>query len=587
MEDTRFREHHGVDPIGVLRALAHNLVGGRQQGGSTLTQQLAKNLFLSQERTLRRKVREVFFAAALEHELTKDELLELYLGEVYLGQMGGLPLHGVEQAARAWFGVSAERLALHQAATIIGVIPAPNAYSPVRHPEACKERRDLVLKRMRDLGRIDAGAYERAVAPPLELAGLEPSRVRRAPYAVDVAVDRAEAALGQGALASRGYAVHTTIQPVLQRAAEEAVAVGMAELDAEYPKAAGAQVALVAVRTSDGAIVAMVGGRSYAESPYNRARDARRQAGSTVKPLTMLEALDLGKVTPATRLDDEPISRRFDGTTWTPTNYDGQFLGEVTLRQAIEGSRNVPAVHLAEQVGATRLQRFYRDVGLSEATHLPSAALGAFPSTPLELAGAYTAFDRGTAFTPRVLDAIATADGEVVLDLEPEGQRVASEASAAQALRVLQGVLTSGTGARAARYGVGPPAGGKTGTTDDFRDAWFVGLTPELAVAVWVGRDRGTLGLSGSRAALPTWARFVAASGTLATPAHRPDGLVDVELCAESGLVARDACEHRVTDLFVTGTDPAHASDVHGSPAVQAARFLGNLFGRKDREAEE
>jgi penicillin-binding protein 1B len=588
MEDARFRQHHGVDPVGVARALGSNLLGRDVQGGSTLTQQLAKNLFLSQDRTVRRKVREAFFAAALEQELGKDALLELYLSEVYLGQMGGLPLYGFDQAARAWFGVSVEHVDLAQAATIVGAIPAPNLYSPAKNPERALARRNLVLDKMLARKVISVDEHAAAVARPLTLEGLEPSRVRRAPYAVDAAVDRAEEVLGEGALAQEGFHLYTAIQPVLQRAAEDAVAAGMAELDEDYPKAAGAEVALVAVRIEDGAVVAMVGGRSYARSPYDRARNASRQAGSTVKPLTMLKAFEDGKVTPATRLDDSPITRRIDGTTWTPRNSDGRFLGEVTVRQAIEGSRNIPAVLLAEEVGATRLQRFYRDAGLAHATHLPSAALGSFAVTPMELVGAYTVFHHGERYTPRVLAAIASADGEPVLTVAAEGKRLASEQHASMAMRVLQGVLDHGTGASAKRFGVGPPAGGKTGTTDDYRDAWFVGLSGDLAIVVWVGRDAGVLGLSGSRAALPTWARFVAWSGTQgAGPDAVPKGLVEVALCAESGLPAREACPLTYPELFPQGKVPEGKCDAHGGGG-EVGRLLGSLFRRDEApDAEE
>jgi len=588
MEDARFRQHSGVDPIGITRALVSNLVRGRNmQGGSTLTQQLAKNLFLTPDRTLRRKVREAFFAAALEHELSKDELLELYLGEVYLGQMGGLPIYGVEQASRAWFGVSADRLDLHQAATIVGVISAPNAYSPVRHPDRSIAQRNKVLARMVKTSAIDAELASVASERPLALAGIEPSRVRRAPYAVDVAVDRAEEALGEGALSSGGYQVFTHIQPLLQRAAEEAVGAGMRELDADYPKAAGAQVALVAVRVSDGAIVAMVGGRSYAQSPFNRATSAWRQAGSTVKPLTMLAAFDDGTLGPSDRLPDEPISRRIDGKTWTPRNYDGEFRGRVTIREAIESSRNIPAILMAEEVGASRLQRFYRGAGLSRSTNLPSAALGSFATSPVELAGAYTVFPgRGIGHQPQTVSAITDPDGAEILRFASTRFDLAHAQAAAQATSVLQGVINAGTGARAARYGVSQPAGGKTGTTDDYRDAWFVGFTPELAVAVWVGRDKGTLGLSGSRAALPTWSRFVAGAGASRESFPTAKGLVTAEVCADSGMPARDACKETYAESFVKGTVSKRKCDLHGEPNVQVGRVFGGLFRKRAREEE-
>jgi len=586
MEDARFRQHHGVDPIGLGRALVRNaLGGGGMQGGSTLTQQLAKNLFLTSERSVQRKVREVFFAAALENQLDKDDLLELYLSEVYLGQMGGLPVHGVEAASKAWFGKRAQSLELHEAATIVGVIPAPNAYSPVRHPERSVERRDLVLAKMHERGHIDADQLEKAQRQPLRLHGLEPSRVRRAPYAVDLAVDRADTALGEGALASGGYQVYTHIQPALQRAAEEAVASGMDALVAEHPDAKGAQVALVALDLDTGAIVAMVGGTSYATSPYNRATEAHRQAGSTVKPLTLLAGLEAGVFTPATELDDAPLTRRYDGTRWTPKNYDGRFVGPITVRRAIEQSRNIPAVLMAEEVGPTRLQRFYRDAGLADATHLPSAALGGFPVTPVELAGAYTVFGDGARQAPELLGPITDAAGAIVLEHPVQSQRLAAPTTAAQARSVLEGVMTDGTGRGAARFGV-EGAAGKTGTTDGGRDAWFAGLTPELAVVVWVGQDKGTLGLTGGRAALPVWARFVAATGT-AGRFHDPEGLAKVTLCTESGEVAVEACPETRAELFVEAKVPEETCSVHGTREEQRRGLLGRLFGKKNAETED
>ncbi|MBX2799034.1 MAG: transglycosylase domain-containing protein [Myxococcales bacterium] len=587
MEDVRFRQHNGVDPIGILRAIFTNATTNELAGGSTLTQQLAKNLFLSKDRTIRRKVREVFFAAALESHLTKDQLLELYLREVYLGQMGGLPLHGVEQASLAWFGKGASRLDLHEAALIVGVIPAPNTYSPIRHEQAALERRNLVLQRMHDLGEITEQDLERAKAKPIKLSGLPPSKVRRAPYAVDAAIERVEGELGQGAL-SRGVHLHTTIHPLLQRAAEEAVAEGMAELDEEYPKAAGAQVALVAVRIEDGAVVAMVGGRSYADSAFNRAVDAKRQVGSTIKPLTLVKALYDGVVTPSTRLSDEPMTMDLGTELWSPKNYDGKFEGEVSLRRTIEASRNIPAVHLAEHVGMARLQRFYQATGLSESTGLPSAALGSFAASPLEMAGAYTLFGHGVAHRPEVVQEVRTVQGDPLLTIEPLRRQVVDDRAATQAMDVLRGVITSGTGARARRYGIEGHVGGKTGTTDEYRDAWFVGLTPELAVAVWVGRDRGTLGLSGSRGALPTWARFVEASGTQHIPAPSvPGGLQSVELCATSGLPARDVCDETVQELFSVGSVPDDKCDEHGGPGVQLGRLFGGLFKKRKKRDED
>ncbi|MCO4743146.1 MAG: PBP1A family penicillin-binding protein [Proteobacteria bacterium] len=585
IEDSRFRDHMGVDPIGIARAVVTNLVAGRKsQGGSTLTQQLAKNLFLSSERSYQRKVREAFFAAALEHTMTKDQILELYLGEVYLGQVGGVPIHGVEQAARAYFGVSAERLTLAESATLAGIISAPNAYSPVRHADAAKERRRIVLGRMVKTGAITEAQAAAAEKELVLIDGQLPGAVRRAPWAVDVAIDATEDAVGTGALANSGYRVYTTLQPSLQRAAEQAVFLGMHELDTEHASAKGAQAALVAVRLTDGAIVAMVGGRDYTVSPFNRASNAWRNPGSTVKPLTLLAAFDadpgLGPLDPIT---DEAITRKVDGKVWTPSNYDGRYLGEITIREAIEKSRNIPAVKLAEEVGAEELQAFYRSTGLSRATNLPSAALGGFSVTPLEMAGAYTVFGGGTASTPWIVAGIEDGNGDQVLALDGEQDRVASSRAAALAVGVLEGVIERGTGRRAARYEAVEGVAGKTGTTTGYRDAWFVGLTPELAVAVWVGHDKGrSLELGGGQAALPTWARFAVASGTATGDFLVPDGVAQVPVCVESHRLARPACETTYEEHFSPGHIPRAKCDVHGAPLIGGlGEGLRGLFSRK------
>lgn len=583
MEDARFRNHPGLDPLGLGRAAWHNLTaGGRLHGGSTLTQQLAKNLFLSQERTGRRKVREAFFALALEARLDKDAILGLYLGEVYLGQVGGVPVHGVEEAARAWFGTGADRLSLAQAATLAGVISAPNAYSPVRHPERARERRDLALDRVARLGWATDETVQAAKAEPLAVDGVITGPPRQAPWVVDAAIDAAEDGLGPGELARLGYHVHTTVQPHVQRAAERAVRGGLAAVTEAHPEAARAQAALVVVDAEDGAVRALVGSRDYVESPFDRASRGWRQAGSTVKPLMLVAALDADRsLHPASIVLDEPISRRVDGRPWNPRNADGRYLGPITLRSAIEKSRNIPAVKVAEEVGPTRLQAFLRDTGLSRATHLPSAALGAFDATPLELAGAYTVFPAGgEPQQPRIIEAITTADGERVLSFPPRSEPLASARSAAQTTRILQGVLTHGTGRRSQAFGLSGSVGGKTGTTDDGRDAWMAGVTPEAAVVVWVGADKGRpLGLGGSQAALPIWSRFIVSGGVQGGRFRVPDGLVEVPICRASGKAAREACPHTAPDLFAEGNTPSARCDVHGGPVVDAGRWLKGIFG--------
>lgn len=609
MEDARFREHRGIDPIGILRALGHNaLTQGGMHGGSTLTQQLAKNLFLSPDRTVQRKIKEAFLAAALETRLSKDELLSLYLSEVYLGQAGGVPLHGVEAAARAWFGISASSLSLGQAATIAGVISAPNRYSPLRYPERAKERRDLVLRRMVETKAISTEKASEGEDSPLTIGGHLPGAVRRAPWAVDAAVEQAEHALADGAMSTWGYQIYTTIQPFAQRAAEAAVRDGLAEIRAKSPQIHGIQAALVAVSPQDGAVLALVGGESYAASPFNRATSAWRQAGSTVKPLTLLAALHADPaLTPLSALRDEPITRKVDGKSWTPANYDGGFMGDIPLRVAIEKSRNIPAILLAERVGPAALQRFARDAGLSRATQLPAAALGAYETTAWELAGSYTAFPgQGVASEPHLLRVMVDREGEEVLEPSPSRHRLSDAASAAIATRILQGVIEHGTGKAVKNYGIQGSLAGKTGTTDDERDAWFVGFGPHAVVAVWVGRDRGTLGLSGAEAALPIWARYMRDSGAAQGSFPLPKGVEDRTVCLDSHRLSREACERTYTERFRAAHVPEERCDLHGGPVVVAVKparpqapaeeaqapeetpseggFFGRIFGRGKAE---
>ncbi|MCB9759299.1 MAG: PBP1A family penicillin-binding protein [Alphaproteobacteria bacterium] len=558
MEDAGFYRHNGISPLGLLRAVYVNVVAGDSvQGGSTLTQQLAKNLFLSPERTYTRKARELLLALALERQLTKDELLALYLNEIYWGQAGGAAICGADQAARAYFGKPVDRVSLGEAATLAGIISSPNTYNPLRHPDRAKERRDLALDRLAAEGWLDAEDAEREKAKPLKVVSGVRGRV--APYAVDAAVDAAEAALGDAILVQEGVNLHTTINPLLQRHAERVLAESMTRLEEAYPETKGVQAALVAVRVRDGAIVALVGGRDYGESQFNRATLAARQLGSTVKPLTMLAAFERDrKLAPASTLVDEPLERTVDGKTWRPTNYDGQYVGELTVRQAIAASRNIPAVLLAEMVGAPGLQALYVDAGLENATRLPSAALGAFEGTPVQLAGAYTVFPgQGVAARPQLLRAVTDDNGKLRLNVEPFTERVASARATALATSVLQTVIAEGTGASAARFGATGALGGKTGTTDNYRDAWFAGFTPELAVAVWVGFDQGSsTGLSGAKAALPTWARFMAGTGTAGGAFKLSRDVVEAEFCVggfEAGL-----CTECGTELFTRGEEPTN-----------------------------
>jgi penicillin-binding protein 1B len=583
IEDARFYDHAGIDPLGILRALVRNASAGRMvQGGSTLTQQLVKNLFLSVDRTAERKVQEALIALALEHRRTKDEILALYLNEIYLGQSGGSSICGVDAAARAFFAKPIDRVSIAEAATIAGMIQSPNPYSPVRHPAEAKARRDVVLARMAELGFIDAAVLKRTLAE--DLATHASASGRTSPWAVDLAVEQAEAG-DEGRVAREALVVQTTIQPQLQRLAEAAVRDGLAEVIEAHPKLSGVQAAFVAVRARDGAVVAMVGGRDYGDSAFNRVVNSPRQIGSTVKPLTLLAAFEVDPaLSPAALVDDSPIEREVDGKRWVPANYDGTWAGPLPLRDAISRSRNIPAVLLAERLGLPVLRARLDELGLSRATAFPSASLGGFSATPLELAGAYTPFAAGgVAHRPWLVRAVAAGD-KLVVDAPPTRGTVRySPRATFLTWDVLRTAMTEGTARGASRYDVGPGAAGKTGTTDDYADAWFAGAVGPYAVVAWVGYDRPrSIGLTGGAAALPIWGRFAHATGFDRKAVAAPAGLVQTEVCVATGTPPCADCTATRMDWFSEGAVPIAVCanpPVAGATAKSGWELVGELFG--------
>jgi penicillin-binding protein 1B len=584
MEDSRFFEHPGVSLLGIFRAVVVNtLRGGAVQGGSTLTQQLAKNLFLSPERTLSRKAQEALLAFALENQLSKREILALYLNEIYWGQVGGAAICGADEASRAYFGKPVDRIGVAEAATLAGIISAPNSYSPLRHPEKAKKRRDIALGRMVAVGWLAPEKAEKLKATPLVVHASPTGR--RAPYAVDAAVEFTDQQFGAGTIAREGLQVHTGIQPALQRLAEASVAQSIAEMEARYPKAKGAQIALVAVRVDDGSVVAMVGGRNYAESSFNRAVRAKRQPGSTVKPLILAAAFEEDpSLSPATVMLDEPIERRVSGKTWQPRNYDGKYLGELPLRDVINQSRNVPSVLLAERLGTESVRRWLHRFGLKGAGANPAIALGAFEATPLEMAAAYAIFPNGGhSVEPRLVTAVTDNAGRTLTRRDAHVVSRLSARAAWLATSVLQTVITDGTGQGAAKYGVNGAVGGKTGTTDGYRDAWFVGFSPTLAVAVWVGHDKGrNLGLTGSQAAVPAWSRFMAGSGTIRGSFPMPDSVERGEACV--GGFIDGQCQECRQEVFSAGWVPEVGCE---EPLGVVGGFFDRLFGERESPEDD
>jgi len=573
-EDDRFYEHGGLDARALLRALWSNVRAGRVvEGGSTITQQLVKNRLLSPERTMLRKAQEAWLSTALEWRYSKDQILETYLNEIYLGHWGAGPVRGIGGAARVYFRKEPSQLTLGEAATLAGMIRAPNVVSPAASVEKARARRDVVLGRMRDLAMIQPADFERARREPVRTpAGPPPGLV--APYFVDF-VQQELARRGDEDADGDSAGLITTLDVPLQRFAEAAGARGLDELETRVPrlrpKGAGerVQVVLLAVDPTTGGIRALVGGRDYRTSPYNRAALSHRQPGSAFKPFVYLAALAPRENGPAftlaSRVDDSPVSLTVDGKVWTPRNYSDRYEGNVSVRRALEGSLNGATVRIAQEVGLPAVIDAARRMGIeSELKPVPAMALGAFEVTPIELARAYIPLATGGLARP--VSALA-ADGR---EAEPPRQAI-SAAEAYLLTSALQGVIDSGTGAVVRNLGLSGPVAGKTGTTNEGRDAWFVGYTPSVVALVWVGFDDGRpLGLSGASAAAPIWADFMKRV-TAAYPSgafEPPPGVTTARIDATTGLRATEYCPVVATEVFLSGSEP-RVCDLHGGVTDQ------------------
>ena len=580
-EDRDFYRHTGVSVRRLLGAGLRNATGGMKQGGSTLTQQLVKNLYLSPERTIRRKAVEAIMAVVLDARYSKDEILEAYLNEIYLGRHGAVAITGVGEAARYYFGTEVTDLDLAESATLAGMIRAPNAYSPFRSPERTRQRRDLVLRMMAEAGKIDDAALQKALAEPITPKTRVEERTR-APHFVDFVKGELAERYGHE-LETEGLQVYTTLDVDLQQAAQRAVTNGLEALEKAYRRLASAskqaplQGALIVLEPQTGGVRALVGGRDYRASQFNRVTQAHRQPGSLFKPFVYLAAFsrrDLDPpVTPATILMDSPITvewgQKTDEEMWTPRNYDNDYRGPMSARQALERSINIPTVRVSLTATLPYVLGAARDAGIgSRLRGYPSVALGAFEISPMEIAGAYAAFaNSGIRVPPNAIVAVTTGDG-TVLDRKAATLSPALPADAVYLINsILEGAVDHGTGAGARGRGLTGTLAGKTGTTNDGRDAWFVGYSPRFLAAVWVGYDdnRG-LNLSGTQAAVPIFADF-----SRAVPAQyfvedfpRPSDIVSAEIDPTTGFLAGAGCPERKIEVFIQGTAPTTVCPVHG-----------------------
>ncbi len=578
-EDSRFFQHHGIDWLAVARATWRNLAAGRiVQGGSTLTQQLMKNFYLTRERTIGRKLREAAMALFAELKYSKQEILENYLNEIYLGQNGAQGIFGVAEAARFYFGKKLADLTLGEAALIGGLIRAPNLYSPFRDPSRALARRNFVLRRM--VEEELASAEEAAVAEdePLVLRDA-PAGTNDAPYFVDLVRRELEERFGGKTLAEEGLRLFTTLDPRLQRAAEEAVKEGLAELERDYPvlrresPEQRLQACLVALRPATGEIVALVGGRDYRISQFDRVTQSRRQPGSVFKPIIYLAALEEVQggphLLPTSRVRDEPFSWHYDGKEWRPANYGEHYWGEVTLRRALQMSLNAATARIARQVGIQRVVETAHRLGINTPLpSYPSIVLGSVELAPLEVASAYSVLAAGGVLAPpRGLTAVVSADGTVLEGHPLTIHNVVSPQVAYLVTNLLSGVLDHGTGRGVRERGFMRPAAGKTGTTNDYNDAWFAGYTPDLAAVVWVGFDHHDhLGLTGAQAALPIWTAFMlrATRGTPPARFQKPPGVTTVRIDPESGALATPRCPSVIEEAFLAGDEPKEPCPLHG-----------------------
>ena len=580
VEDHRFYLHPGIDPIALTRAIVYNLRSDdRSQGGSTLTQQLARTLFLSNVRTYGRKAKEATLSVMLEAFLSKREILELYLNRVYLSA----GIYGVETMSQRLFRKPASELTLAEAALIAGIIRAPASYSPWDHLDAARRRSWVVLQRMREEGKITP-AQERA-------ARTAPMRIHPHPRITNARHGYAKDYLRQqfrniyGGDNPPDWKVQTTFVPEVQDAAEAAVREGLRRIGLR-----NLQAALVAIEPSTGNILAMVGGSDYASTPFNRAVRSRRQPGSAFKPFVYAAALERGLSPVSTISGLKQVAIEAPEGVWIPRDERANEQNEMTLRAAFLESNNAAAVILQQQVGARPVVRLAQDVGVRDQPEVPSLALGSGLVSPLDLTAAFAVFPTlGFRVRPRGLVSVSDASGEVVHQMHIERDQVLPEDVAFQMVSMLQDVVERGTGAGARRAGVRGSVAGKTGTTNDYHDAWFVGFSSSVVAGVWVGFDqpqRIREGASGSRMALPIWSDFMrrTARRLPATAFDVPAVLRDEELCSESYQRPVDGCPTYI-EYFKQGDQvPGRLCPIHqGSLKQRARRAIEGFFGALGR----
>ncbi len=591
-EDKNFFHHSGFDPVGIVRAAWRDVMDHRLEGASTLSQQLARTLWLGSERGLRRKAQETMITLNLEQKLSKQQIFEYYANSIDVGHEGSFGILGFGQAAEVYLGKDLSQVTLPDAALLAGMVQAPSSRNPFRHPDRALQRRNIVLKLMREDGFINEKQFEDAVASPLKVTR-EESESSDAPYFVDLVNDAMQSRIPERDFQTRSYRVYTTLDMNLQRDAVAAVREMIKETDAQWRRRSKkygtdemplAQVALVCLDAETGEVKALDGGRSYGVSQFDHAL-SKRQPGSSFKPFVYAAAFNTALnggdpvITPATLIADEPTTFWFNDKPYEPEDHTRKFQGtEVPAWFALTQSLNIPTVKIAEMVGYDKVAAMAHAAGLNfDIKPTPSIALGAYEVTPLEIAGAYTAFvNRGDIVKSTFIKSIRDSHGDTVYQFQPERKRAMDPRVAYLVENTMEEVLRSGTGAGVHSHGFNLPAAGKTGTSFD---GWFAGFTSKLICVVWVGfDDNRDFKLEGAHSALPIWAEFMKRAHQ-----HReyhnvhtfqpPEGIVEVEIDAETGQLATASCPKIRNQMFIAGTQPVEVCRLHGGGRTQVSSW--------------
>ncbi|MBK8537937.1 MAG: penicillin-binding protein 1B [Candidatus Competibacteraceae bacterium] len=574
VEDRSFFEHAGINPKGIFRAMVVNLRAGRTvQGGSTLTQQLVKNLFLSNERSVKRKINEILMAILIDARYGKDDILEAYSNAIYLGQDGSRAIHGFGLASQFFFGKALDDLDLHQLALLVGMIQGPSLYDPRKHPDRAKDGRALVLNVMAEQNLISAEDAVVAKEMSLDIVPKAASGITAYPAFLELVQRQLRQYYKSEDLVSEGLRVFTTLDPRVQAKAENTLANSLSPLEKSQPKARPLQGAAVVTDTQTGEVLAMVGDREPKAVGFNRALDAKRLAGSLIKPVTYLTALEQpDRYTLMTRLNDSPLVYTSSGQRWAPGNYDKRYHGRVTLRDALARSYNIPAVRVGLDMDVIKVVEMLQRLGLErELKPYPSLLLGAFEISPFEIAQVYATIAGGGFRIPlRAIREVTDTTGKSLQHYSLDVEKAVEPGPVYLVMNAMQQVVKAGT-ASAMKSKLSPDLNiaGKTGTTDDYRDSWFAGFSGDRLAVVWLGRDDNKpTGLSGASGALRVWMDLMAELKLEPLDTPPPTGVEDIWVDPHSGLRLSQSCRRGQAVPFLVGSGPQGSTSCASAPAA-------------------